>query len=164
MQWHAIVGLPTYDNFEHSKWPGSEPSLGEMDPATLDALCSVLAAHTTDPAHCLFGLCTIQSWKDPFTKAELRGHPLLELPLGRDHIILAGPLAAVDQIDVPNLIWPEDRSWLIVSEVDFDSTLVGGSAELIEAIVASPELEAWEVELTTSLAEGADGVNVVSDR
>lgn len=32
---------------------------------------------------------------------------------------------------------PADRSWFVASEVDFDSTLVGGSAELIKAIVES---------------------------
>ena len=139
----------------------------------------------------LFGLCTINSWEEAFSKAELRGQRLLKLPLGRDYIVLAGPLAAVDQIldervklsftmhekgarppskeelaelnrprrAAPNLIWPADQSWLVVSEVDFDSTLVGGSAALIEAIVASPKLEAWQVDPTTSLAEGADKIN-----
>lgn len=52
----------------------------------------------------------------------------------------------------PNLIWPADRSWLVASEVDFDSTLVGGNAELIDTIVESPKLEAWQVEPTDSLA------------
>jgi hypothetical protein len=60
------------------------------------------------------------------------------------------------------MIWPADRSWLVASEVDFDSTLVGGSAALIEAIVDSPKLEAWRVEPTDSLAEDADKVNAVS--
>jgi len=76
-------------------------------------------------------------------------------------------LSAVEQIelcsgrDAPNLIWPADRSWLVASEVDFDSTLVGGSAELIQAIVDSPKLEAWKVEPTDSLAAEADRVNAV---
>jgi hypothetical protein len=64
---------------------------------------------------------------------------------------LAGE-AAGSRRDVPNLIWPADRSWFVVSEVDFDSTLVGGSAELIKTIVESPALEAWQVEPTDSLA------------
>jgi hypothetical protein len=194
MQWHAIAGLPRYQNLEDSKWPGQEPNIGEMDISTLDALCEVLAPHTEDPAHCLFGLCVIERWEDAFSKAELRGHRLLKLPMGRHHIVLEGALSAVDQIvdersggvsftffaekgserpseeeiaellkpsrSSPNLIWPADRSWLVVSEVDFDSTLVGGSTELIEAIVASPALEAWQVEPTTSLAEGADKINM----
>jgi hypothetical protein len=192
MQWHAIVGQPTYQPNDESRWPGQEPSVGEMDIPVLDALCEVLAVHTADPGHCFFGLCTINSWEDAFSKAELRGHRLLKLPWGRDHIVLAGPLSAVDQIldergglsvvmheegseppsedelaelrkpwrAVPHLIWPADHSWLVVTEVDFDSTLVGGSSELVDAIVGSHNLEAWQVEPTTSLAAGADKINV----
>jgi hypothetical protein len=190
MQWHALVGLPEPEGFADSKWPGGDPSIGSMDPATLDALCEVLAAHTADPKRCFFGLCTIQTWEDSFSADELK-HPYLKLPWGRDQIVLAGPLSAVDQIvfdwskpspsrarfvawtgegpppepdpaglrsrEAPNLIWPADHSWLVASEVDFDSTLVGGNATLIEAIVKSPELEAWQVEPTDSLAAGADG-------
>jgi hypothetical protein len=93
MQWHAIVGLPRYENLEDSKWPGQEPNTGEMDISTLYALCEVLVSHTKDPARCFFG---------------------------------------------------------------------GGSAALIEAIVASPALEASRVEPTTSLAVGADKINAVA--
>lgn len=62
----------------------------------------------------------------------------------------------------PSLFWPSDRSWLVASEVDFDSTLVGGSADLIEAIVGSPDLEAWRVEPDDSLTCDADKINVAS--
>ncbi|MGN6217148.1 MAG: hypothetical protein ACTHN7_09375 [Solirubrobacterales bacterium] len=191
MQWHAITGSPDPCMVSDSKWPGSEPDIGSMDLDELDALCGILSDHTSDPGTCFFGLCTIQSWLDAFSPDELK--PLLELPCGRDHIVLTGPLSAVDQIvrdwskpssthavwiawrgeppldppkldwtrrKPPNLIWPEDCSWLVASEVDFDSTLVGGGAELIEAIVASPALEAWQVEPTTSLACYADKINV----
>ena len=98
MQWHALVGSSDTYSFTGSKWAGGNPSLGDMDLPTLDALCEVLAAHTADPAHCFFGLCTINSWEDSFGKDELRGQRLLKLPLGRDHIVLAAPLSAVDQI------------------------------------------------------------------
>jgi hypothetical protein len=188
MQWEALTA--------GSEWEDQVPSVGEMDLADLDGLCEVLAGHTSDPYHCYFGLCTIQGWEDSFLREELK--PLLRLPLGRDYIVLAGPLSAVDQIardwsqpssshaifrawlgdgpppadlpepdleprrDVPNLIWPADRSWFVVSEVDFDSTLVGGSAELIKAIVESPALEAWQVEPTDSLAFDADKINGAS--
>lgn len=192
MQWNAITGARDPCAGPGAKWEGSEPSLGEMDIDELDALCAILAAHTSDPSHCCFGLCTIQNWEDAFSPGELK--PLLNLPMGRDHIVLAGPLSAVDEIGwdwsrssssvsfsvarkgsgppaerepidwwtrrPPHLIWPEDRTWMVVSEVDFDSTLVGGAAELIEAIVESPRLEAWSVEPTTSLACDADRVNV----
>jgi hypothetical protein len=201
MQWHAILGLADADELQGSyspgepngvKWAGSDPSTGAMDLETLDALCEILAVHTSDPAHCFFGLCTIQSWLDSFSREELK--PLLKLPYGRDHIVLAGSLSAVDQIthdwskpsssritfvaytsdgpppqpdpsellsrEAPNLIWPADHSWLVASEVDFDSTLVGGTASLVNAIVQSPDLEAWQVEPTDSLAADADKVNL----
>jgi len=63
----------------------------------------------------------------------------------------------------PNLIWPSDGSWLVVSEVDFDSTLIGGSRALIDALVMYPELEVYEVEPRTSLAAHADRINRVSE-
>lgn len=168
MQWHAILGLSEPGESHGSDedgaaggpvWAGNDPSTGGMDIDGLGALCEILVAHTTDPSHCYFGLCTIESWQDSFSADELK--PLLKLPMERDHVVLAGPLSAVDQITRgrPDLIWPADHTWFVVSEVDFDSTLVGGSAELIKAIVDSPELEAWQVEPTDSLAVDADKVN-----
>jgi hypothetical protein len=63
----------------------------------------------------------------------------------------------------PSLIWPDDRAWYVASEYDFDSTLVGGSRELIDAILDSPDLEAWEVDPEVSLQADADQVNPVPD-
>jgi len=125
--------------------------------------------------------------------AEERQLPQLMLRTGRDHVVLAGPLSALvgeaDRVDVaalsarfeagepvgreywedpfwreaPNLIWPGDRSWLVVSEVDFDSTLVGGRRELVDALVAAPNLEVHEVDPDTSLAAFADKRNPVAE-
>lgn len=172
------------------KWTGSNPPTGAMDLDTLDALCKILASHTLDRERYYFGLCTIQSWEESFSADELQ--PLLRLTNDRDFIILCGPLSAIDQIrfdwsrmtfgarrksegglpiqatsafrhrEAPNLMWPSDHSSFVASEVDFDSTLVGGSATLIDAIVKSPELEAWQVAPNDSLAADADTVNVTS--
>lgn len=169
MQWHALAGDP--DGSADSSWPGDAPSIGEMELPTLYALRKLLAAHTTDVANCFFGLCTILGWDDAFTADELR-QPRLELPHGRDHIVVTGPLSAVEQLTwnfAPSLIWPADHTWLVATEVDFDSTLVGGSTALVDAIVESrglepwQKLEAWQVEPTDSLedkinrVEKADG-------
>lgn len=175
MQWHAILGLPSADvlrgsyspdNPAGAKWAGSDPPIGGMDIETLDALCEVLGVYTADSTNCFFGLSTIQSWEESFARDELR-NSLLQLPLDRDYIVLSGSLASIDQLsydwskqrEAPNLIWPADCSWLVASEVDFDSTLVGGSAELIETLVNSPKLEAWQAEPADSLTADADEVN-----
>lgn len=192
MQWNAIIGAPDPRAGPGAKWEGGEPSIGGMDLDELDALCELLAVRTSDPEDCFFGLCRIWAWCDDLFPLEKQEQPELKLPLGRDHLVLQGPLAAVDQIGqtfsqsksswvavkmgegsdeppempkfsfryAPSLIWPSDHSWLVASEVDFDSTLVGGSAELIEAIIESPALEAWIVEPTTSLTCDADKINV----
>lgn len=59
----------------------------------------------------------------------------------------------------PSLLWPADRAWVMVSEVDFDSTVVGGSPALIEAICRSADLEALPLPADASLYWGADEVN-----
>jgi hypothetical protein len=48
---------------------------------------------------------------------------------------------------------------MVCGEIDFDSTLVGGSASLIEAILHTPELDAWSVNPGDSLAFDADELN-----
>ncbi len=81
---------------------------------------------------------------------------------GEPHEIRSRSDELCESRDAPNLIWPADHTWLVASEVDFDSTLVGGSAELIQAIVDSPKLEAWKIEPSDSLAADADKVNATS--
>ncbi len=95
--------------------------------------------------------------------------PRLSLP-GRPYLLFAGLLRAAlamghqiteDWFDPqsPNLLWPLDRSWCLASEIDVDSTLLGGSAELIEAVLAAPGLEAWEVTEDDDLGFFADTLN-----
>jgi hypothetical protein len=42
----------------------------------------------------------------------------------------------------PNWWWPDDRAWIVVSELDAPSTYVGGSGALVKAILGEPQLEA----------------------
>ncbi|MBA8817051.1 hypothetical protein FHX48_002145 [Microbacterium halimionae] len=59
----------------------------------------------------------------------------------------------------PSLIWPADHSWVVVSEVDFDSTIVAGSSALIQAVCADPDLEARAIAEGSSLQWDADELN-----
>ncbi len=49
----------------------------------------------------------------------------------------------------------------MASEIDFDSTLVGGSTQLIDDVLQSPALDSWPVQPDDSLAADADRVNPV---
>jgi hypothetical protein len=162
MQWHALVS---------STDAVRDPQLGAMDLDELEGLCEILVDHTSKPGNCFFGLCEIWSWVDEVLsgmegkRGRLCRPRRLKLPLERNYVVIQGPLAAISQIShgpyryAPSLIWPADHMWLVASEVDFDSTLVGGSAELIEEIVNSPELEAWRVKPTDSLTADGDKIN-----
>ncbi|WP_396667272.1 hypothetical protein [Microbacterium sp. R86528] len=59
----------------------------------------------------------------------------------------------------PNIIWPADRSWVIVSEIDWDSTIVAGPHSLAQALRDDPRLETFSVREGASLQWDADGVN-----
>lgn len=107
----------------------------------------------------------------PAFSAEELKRPRLRLP-GRDYLLLAGPLEAALQIGYwhgpewfepqsPNLFWPADRAWCVASEIDFDSTLVGGTVELVDAILQAPEFDSWPVGPDDSLAHDADRFNPV---
>ncbi|MFC7402017.1 hypothetical protein [Citricoccus sp. GCM10030269] len=68
--------------------------------------------------------------------------------------------AGLDQVEQsPQLAWPQDRAWTLASEIDVDSTLVAGSADLVRAICTHPELEAAAVRPDTDLTAFADTVN-----
>ena len=57
------------------------------------------------------------------------------------------------------LWWPGDRSWIVASEIDFDSTIVAGSPELRDALLANHSLEAFEVDPDGILSQGGDIIN-----
>lgn len=107
----------------------------------------------------------------PAFSAEELSRPRVHLPR-RDYLLLAGSLAAALQIGCwvsadwfdpqsPNLFWPADQAWCVASEIDFDSTLLGGTTELIEAVLEAPTLDSWPVGPDDSLAFDADQLNPV---
>jgi hypothetical protein len=66
---------------------------------------------------------------------------------------------ANDQPQSPSLLWPDDRAWVLVTEIDYDSTVVAGPQELIDRIVGDPELEALEIPEGADLSWYGDRIN-----
>jgi hypothetical protein len=140
------------------------PADGRLLPATLAALCEVLAAHTTTPDECYFGVWEGYGRVGP--GARFAAH--LDLP-ERTHLMFRGALSDVQEIgsrvggffrqESPSLMFPADRSWFVATEVDFDSTYLGGSQELVDAVVADQRLEAWPVSATDPTDAGSDPIN-----
>ncbi len=117
------------------------------------------------------GLGSDKPTRQVFSREDLN-RPRLHLP-GRNYIILVGPLTAAPHIGFwhtsewftpksPNLFWPADQAWCVASEIDFDSTLLGGTTELVDAVIRTPTLDSWPIQPDGSLAAYADQVNPVA--
>jgi hypothetical protein len=97
-------------------------------------------------------------WQPGMLSDEISRGPRLQLP-DRGHVLFRGSISeladpewpsAVPWADgewtrSPSVIWPEDRSWFLATDVDADSTLVGGSTELIQALCADDRIEAHTI-------------------
>jgi hypothetical protein len=79
-------------------------------------------------------------------------------PVQQDQTARGEP-AEPDWIQSPNQWWPQDRAWCVVSEIDFDSTLVAGSDYLVAELTARPDLEAFRIEPTDDLTCEGDLIN-----
>ena len=77
----------------------------------------------------------------------------LALAVGR-----GGPNGGIS-IEPPSIFWPADRAWLVASDPDLDSTYLGGSNALIEAVLSHPDLEAWRATADDDVAIGSDEIN-----
>ena len=103
---------------------------------------------------------------------EARSYPRFEFEpgTGRPYFLGTGPLKVVTEISGGSVLdrpgvpvamwWPTDRSWFVASEIDFDSTLVGGSPELRDALVGHEQLEALEVPPEGDLSLNGDTINL----
>jgi hypothetical protein len=59
----------------------------------------------------------------------------------------------------PSLWWPDDRAWVVGTEIDFDSTLVATSVEGAEQLLTDERLEAFVVPPDGILSENGDAIN-----
>jgi hypothetical protein len=141
------------------------PDEGRLPHPTLAALCETLAAHTTTPGACFVGVWEGCGWLEPARYRTLR----LRLP-ERAHLVFSGPLEAVHEVgwtdlsgsfvrEAPSVAWPADRAWFFSTDVDQDSTYVGGSRRLLEALIADRRLEVWPVAPTDSITRHSDAIN-----
>lgn len=60
---------------------------------------------------------------------------------------------AAGRVRSPNLWWPDDRAWVVGTDIDGDDTLVAGSYAVINAILARLDLDAEPVTAHDRLTE-----------
>lgn len=170
MQWPAIAGGWEFVHEENQSplWDDS-PAEGHLPVPVAQRLVAVLRRHTTTPDDCWFGVWAGFGW---WSRSDVRGPvpPTTHL-LGRDHLLLRGPieLALANTAPEPaeqsvNVWWPADRSWCVITDIDLMSTYVGGSAACIDDLLAAADLEVLLAEVGDRVDVGADVVNPAPGR
>lgn len=152
MQAHAI-GAPDQAALE---------TAGQLDRDVAASLVRVLAHHTSTPDSCWFAV-----WEGfgglPRTVADA---PAFLLPNRRYHLLTSPIDAALDDaLDrpfgyrSPNLWWPDDKAWLVATEIDLHSTYVGCTDACSADVLATSEIEALEVSPDTGITFDSDLLN-----
>ena len=140
----------------------SPPFIGELPEAEANTISKVLRNFTSTPDNCYLlvweGYGGIQEMY-PITKK-------LELP-GRSYLVYTGPMESVLELCIdgntlmgPNIWWPEDRAWVVATEIDFLDTYVGGSARCVNQLLGDPDLEAFPAFSNDRVDFFADTINV----
>ncbi|WP_382304055.1 hypothetical protein [Herbiconiux sp. UC225_62] len=99
-----------------------------LTPSVARSLSEVLAAFTTTPGTCFVGL-----WEG-FGGSEFPPNVQLFQSNRRVMGLFEGPMQDATRSfsswpwsQLAYLWWPADRAWLVLSEIDYDSTIVTGS-------------------------------------
>ena len=142
----------------------AHPDTNGLPPRQLAALCELLATHTSTPEECCVGVWEGYGWHDewsalPTLRLDQRTFLVRQGPLGLALAVGRGGLSGAISIEPPSIFWPADRAWLVASDPDLNSTYLGGSNALIEAVLAHPDLEAWRATADDEIAIGSDEIN-----
>ena len=146
------------------------------DPAQ-DRLRRTLEQSIVDPFNRPYAT---QTWHPGLLPDDVSRGTLLSLP-NREHVLFEGDLRVFTDADWPDavpwadpdpggagfepvaqspaLLWPAARTWVLVTDVDQDSTVVGGPASVIAGLCADPGIEALPIPADADLRWDADEVN-----
>lgn len=159
MQFERIALLPDDPNAQ-PRW-GSRPRAGH---GPLPEIARALRPFTADPSRCWIAIW--EGFGGLQMVEELAAAPKVRIPQ-REYFLFRGPLDAVLALaraghpwQAPNLWWPDDRSWCVATDIDLDSTYVGGSRGCIEALLGDAALEVFAAAIEDRIDVGADEINL----
>ena len=139
--WVIPEGFESYISIQNYEPRNSTKTFNPLD---FSRLILHLLQFTKYPGSCLMALWEGFGWN---TKKDL-GLEHTEVKYfrmpNRSYFLFEGPLIDAVKIghknwglffpEIPNYIWPQDKSWILVKEIDYEVILIGGSEELISSI------------------------------
>lgn len=162
---HALMQWCGIEPRAHHNGPAiDEPDEGSTPPGLLDAILAHCRGASASAFHAVWD--GFGTWTDSELVDGRPTGPLLRLP-GRKFRVFRGPVAELRQWpgmeaawdQSANLVWPEDRSWVIATEIDWPFTLVAAPERVAAAILADPALEAYRIDPDDDLSMAGDTVN-----
>ncbi|UVJ40114.1 hypothetical protein [Arthrobacter sp. CJ23] len=138
---------PYREVLDAAGWRYAAPVQGNLDVEVLASLAKQLCRHTATPDR---GVAAVWEGWGGLTSSAGYSQPTFV-----EGVAAAGPgTFALDAPwhhdpwwpQSPSLLWPEDRSWVLVTEVDFDSTIIAGSSALVAALVSDSGIEALRID------------------
>ena len=155
MQWPQVWALPLFDDsaieycVDAGLAPIEGPDEGRLPPLVARVIQQVLSAHAGTVAPCWFGVWpgfgAEYSEGIPSThrlSTQYRDWDLFRAPL--DALTLNFFDAGEMFYQSANVVWPDDRSWCLATDIDLNSSYLGGTKALIEAVLRHEALEAYE--------------------
>jgi hypothetical protein len=170
------------DEFHGDHWGETEtgefwsPPHEWLDEDAALALASVLQPFSSSIVDAWFmlwdGYGDFGAWIDSVPRGvvglDRSEHPRGEFAHGtwalRHYLMFRGPLEGLPawfdrRYESPNYWWPDDRTWIVATEIDGYSTYVGGSTACIDAVLGSPLLEALPSSLDHRFDMRGDSIN-----
>ena len=146
MQWGCIQSGDGYE----------APAVGLIDATTVEALERALGPRR------LFGAIWV-GWghHGPRLEGASASRP------HREYVVIPGGWSTFtadwSSYDAPNtppaFLWDAAHEWMASTEIDFDSTIIGGDEQLIAAILQDTSIESWSIRPTDSLQSDGDRLN-----
>lgn len=166
------------------------PRVGELPIELFKIVADALGEFTTTPSELCFGFWngyggfTGQNFSRPYKEfmgmrywgrmrangtsvpLEVVNGPLIHAP-SREYLLATGIAEDVSELlathrpsQTPNMWWPADRAWFVATEIDFAWTYIGGGSAAIEAIEATPGIEALRTAFDHQGTITSDRVNI----
>ena len=156
MQWPGVWGLPAFDDsaidacVDAGLAPIAGPDEGRLPREVAYPLHDLLARHTHRSGKCWFGVWSGygSDYKSGVPETlriatRYREWDVFRAPLGAlSYGFLDEPFGDRTFYQPANIVWPEEQSWCVHTEIDLKCTYVGGPESLIIKILGSPHLEA----------------------
>jgi hypothetical protein len=161
-QFGSLIGWLHPQGHEQPGLWDAKPDEGILPIEQAAGLARVLAAHTATPDRCWFAVW--DGWSG--LAVDVVAAPKFQLP-GRDYLLFFGPISSATQSLARepwiwrsvNLWWPDDRAWCVATDIDLDSTYIGGPSECVTHLRTFPGLEVLAVDVANGITAFDDRVN-----